>query len=331
MKKKQSYIGIDLHSDNFYAYYISENEEKEGFYSLDNKGIADFLLTLKKTDKVAVEASANTVNFVQNIERHVKEITIVPPNKFSVIGKSTKKTDKNDARTLAIFLSKDLLPKSRIKEEVYLRIISIAETRYILRKTKAALINKLHSIMLQNGHKIGKSKIRGDFGKHLYIHDLPQDLLTEVKLLEKEIKHIRNSMDELERAMISLSQTTKYFEAVRNIKGIGDLSACTIIGVIGNINDFASPSRLASYFGIVPKVRISNSKQKASRITKAGNRLGRSTLVQCTWIAIKYNEELREYYDRLNKTKPSKKAVVATARKLLTEVYKAMKACETDR
>lgn len=224
-----------------------------------------------------------------------------------------------------------MLPTARLREEIYLRITSLAETRYIMRKAKASLVNKLQFVMLQNGHKLQSSKIRrGRFDKHVYIHDFSESVLAEIQFLEKEIKHMKESMDEIEQAMINLCKQTKYFEPVRNLKGIGDLSACILIGVIGNINDFPSAPKLASYFGIVPRVRISNSSIQSSKITKAGSSLGRSTLIQCTWVAIKYNEELKQHYERLKKTKPSKKAVVATARKFLTHIYRTMKACEQD-
>lgn len=328
MPQSKKYIGIDLHSDNFYVHYLTDEDESEDLYRLDDIGILDFIKTIHKKDEIAIEASGNTLNFVKKIEPFVSSIKIVPPNKFSVIGRSIQKTDAKDAQKLALFLSKGLLPDSRRKEEIYIRILSLAETRFILRKAKSALINKLHSVMLQNGHKLGKHKInRGRFDKYVYAHDFNDDVLEEIQFLEKEITHLKNSMDELEARMIDLTKRTKYFEAVRGITGIGDLSACTLIGVIGNIDDFSSPSKLASYFGIVPKVRISNATRKNSTITKAGNRLGRSTLIQCTWIAIRHNESLRRHYEKLSSRKPNKKAVIATSRKLLKTVYNTMHDC----
>ena len=40
---------------------------------------------------------------------------MVNPRRFQVIGKSVNKTDRNDARALAFFLSTDMLPETRLK------------------------------------------------------------------------------------------------------------------------------------------------------------------------------------------------------------------------
>ncbi|NIP67290.1 transposase, partial [Candidatus Bathyarchaeota archaeon] len=62
---------------------------------------------------------------------------------------------------------------------------------------------------------------------------------------------------------------------------------------IGDINDFEDEKKLAAYFGIVPRVSNSNETRRQGRITKQGSKLGRTTLVQCTLIAIRYSDYLR--------------------------------------
>ena len=56
-------------------------------------------------------------------------------------------------------------------------------------------------------------------------------------------------------------------------------------------------------------------------ISKQGSKLGRTTLVQCTLVAIQYSPYLRFYYERLKSKKGSGKAIIATARKLLGMIY----------
>lgn len=76
-----------------------------------------FKRTLQKTDKMAVEATGNTRYFVGQVCNRVEGVVVVDPNKFEVIKKSVNKTDENDAKTLALFLSKDMLPKARLKNQ----------------------------------------------------------------------------------------------------------------------------------------------------------------------------------------------------------------------
>ena len=49
--------------------------------------------------------------------------------------------------------------------------------------------------------------------------------------------------------------------------------------------------------------------------------MGRTTLVQCTWVAIRYLPYLREFYERIRASKGPEKAIIATAKKLLGIIY----------
>lgn len=69
--------------------------------------------------------------------------------------------------------------------------------------------------------------------------------------------------------------------------------------------------------GIVPRVRKSGEKGSSGHITRMGNKILRTTLVQEGLIAIKYNHYLRRFYIRFKNKKGSRKAIIATARKML--------------
>ena len=57
----------------------------------------------------------NSAWFRDQVIARVGRVVTVNPRQFQVIRKSVKKTDRNDARALAFFLSKDMLPETRVK------------------------------------------------------------------------------------------------------------------------------------------------------------------------------------------------------------------------
>jgi len=97
------------------------------------------------------------------------------------------------------------------------------------------------------------------------------------------------------------------------------------LNAIGNIGDFRDEKKLSAYFGMVPRVYQSNQTCHYGKITKMGNKIARTTLVQCALIAIKYNDHLRSFYLRLKVKKGSGKAIIATSRKLLSIIYRTLK------
>lgn len=81
---------------------------------------------------------------------------MVNPSQFGVIKNSVKKTDRNDARALAQFLSKGLLPSSRMKEELHAEVNSLANTRDKLVKLRVNLLNKIHAQLKGHGYESRK-------------------------------------------------------------------------------------------------------------------------------------------------------------------------------
>ena len=78
---------------------------------------------------MAVEATGNTFMFCSSLKAYVGRLVVVNPSQFKVISMSTKKTDKHDAKVLAEFLEKDMLPEVRMKDDLQAKISSLMRTR----------------------------------------------------------------------------------------------------------------------------------------------------------------------------------------------------------
>lgn len=81
---------------------------------------------------------------------------MVASGQFYIISKSIKKTDRNDAEALAFYLSRDMLPKARIRNKACQDTLSLVDMRSLLVRTRKSLINKTHSLLVRNGIKIEK-------------------------------------------------------------------------------------------------------------------------------------------------------------------------------
>src|SRR6266571_1016920 len=126
------YIGIDLHRNCFTACLRLENG-REYLKQWKLEDLAKFTFKLRPTDQVAVEVTGNTRLFHDAVAPHVERVVAVNPSQFKVITHSVKKTDPNDARNLALYLAKDLLPEVRMKDKTQAQIASLTQTRDTLR------------------------------------------------------------------------------------------------------------------------------------------------------------------------------------------------------
>ena len=319
-----SYLGIDLHTNSLTVCYRTQ-QGKERIRTFALRDLDAFCKTLRKRDRVAVEATGNTRWFVKQISKRVKEVIVVDPNKFEVITKSVNKTDKHDARTLAYFLSKDMLPKARQKDEQTAQLHSLAETRDKLVKQRTALVNKIHNVLNSHGLKWKKETLTSEKGlKSIEAFEWEPIVRVELEVLADQIRSLSKNIKTLDQQMSDQGQKLKGHKNLASIKGIGAKSATVLLSVIGDVKDFESEHKLAAYFGIVPRVSNSNETVHHGRITKRGSKLGRTTLVQCTLIAKRYSPYLRRFYDRIKLRRGSGKAIIATARKLLGIIYNTL-------
>jgi hypothetical protein len=151
------HIGIDLHRDKFTCCVRLENGRN---YLTDWKleDLPRFTKKLRPSDEIAVEVTGNTRLFRDAVAPHVARVVAVDPNQFQVISHSVKKTDPNDARNLALYLEKDLLPEVRMKDRTQAQLASLTQTRDTLVKLRTALKNKINDILSAHGINLSSEK-----------------------------------------------------------------------------------------------------------------------------------------------------------------------------
>ena len=174
------YIGIDLHRNCFTACVRLEN----GRNYLSEWKLEDlprFAKKLRGSDEVAVEMTGNTRFFHEAVAPHVARFVAVDPNQFQVISHSVKKTDPNDARNLALYLAKDLLPEVRIKDKTEAQIASLTQTRDTLVKLRTALKNKINNILSAHGIHVAKEALSSDKALKAVL-EMPFDEMVAIEL-----------------------------------------------------------------------------------------------------------------------------------------------------
>jgi len=174
------YIGIDLHRNCFTACVRLEN----GRNYLSEWKLEDlprFAKKLRGSDEVAVEMTGNTRFFHEAVAPHVARFVAVDPNQFQVISHSVKKTDPNDARNLALYLAKDLLPEVRIKDKTEAQIASLTQTRDTLVKLRTALKNKINNILSAHGIPVAKEALSSDKALKAVL-EMPFDEMVAIEL-----------------------------------------------------------------------------------------------------------------------------------------------------
>ena len=323
--ERQRHIGIDLHRNRFTCCVRLENGRN---YLTEWKleDLPRFVKKLRASDEIAVEVTGNTRLFRDAVAPHVARVVAVDPNQFKVISHSVKKTDPNDARNLALYLEKDLLPEVRMKDKSQAQLASLTQTRDTLVKLRTSLKNKINNILSAHGINLEREAL-GSEKKLNEVLAMRLDPIVKIELevLVEEIRSLNQRIAKLDQTIADEGSKLEGHKNLTSIKGIGPLSGSILLSVIGNIDDFADEGKLAAYFGIVPRIANSNETERSGRITKRGSKLGRTTLVQCALIALRYSPYLKRYYEKIKARRGTGKAIIALARKLLGIIYRTLK------
>ena len=266
-------IGVDLHKLQFTVSAVNEETGEmvlNGVFKTNSEGYEDFCEKVhqieeetESTVEIAVEATGNARYFKNKMEAEGFGVVVVNTSKFKVITMSTKKTDANDAATLAYYLSKDMLPESHLCDQTSEEVRRMLKTRSILVSSTVKIKNQIHGMLLGYGIETKSAQFQSKKKRQELLKDLADqgysqftasslevtlnildDIYAKVKMIEEQIKEMVKENENVELLM--------------TMPGIGFVGATTIASYLSNIERFNGDfKRFSSYLGIVPSVHNS--------------------------------------------------------------------------
>lgn len=198
---EKRYIGIDLHRNGFTCCLRLEN----GRSYLSHWRLEDlprFVKKLRASDELAMEITGNARLLYDAVTPQVARVVVVDTYQFRVISRSVKKTDSNDPRLLALYLSKGLLPEVRMKDKQHGQLASLTQTRDTLVKLRTTLKNKINNILSARGMNLPKEALSSE-KKLNEILALPVEALlhVELRVIVEQIRSLNKSIAELENPL----------------------------------------------------------------------------------------------------------------------------------
>ena len=138
--------------------------------------------------------------------------------------------------------------------------------------------------------------------------------LKQLEFVWYEELHISNAL----RAYCR-KQYKKDYYLYKSVPGIGGITASAIIAELGDIRRFNRLDELAAIVGLVPGMYQSSENKISLGMTKRSNHQLRSLLVEASWVAVRTDMALQQYY-RQHAHKEPNKAIIKVAHKLLSRI-----------
>ena len=327
-----NYLGIDHHRQ--YSHLTLMDEKGNILQSgnvINSRSELEAFLEGVKDCRAVIEAGRSSYTLVDMLAELGVDVRLAHPKEVKSIAKAKVKTDKRDSRILAHLLRTDLVP------EVYQRSKENRETQKILRQrafyvgAMTRVKNRIWALLAQQEETVQK----GVGGlKDLYTRkglerlrtlELPASdrrLLDSLLELIVGLKELIKSSD---RLVDILYQQIEEARRISTVPGFGKFFSVLVATEIDDIGRFESADKLHSYAGVIPSTFSSGDRCYHGKIVKTGNRWLRWAAVEAVWPAVRTDWDLRVFYNKRASRKNNNMAKVATARKLLTIIYKLLR------
>ncbi len=329
------YVGCDAHKRYSVFAEMSENGQVRTT-RVDHERILFryFLNSLPQGTQIAVETIGSWYWMIDEMENAGHHPILTHAGKAKLMMGQINKTDKLDARGLALLLRNGTLPRVwippgelRDQRELPRMRMTMVRIRTIIKNRIQATLTK-YAIQIHN-----MSDIFGVAGRKLLsrrITELPpqthRSLEGELTLLDQ----IGEQIQSCEKQIKELVETTPAIGLLKTLPGVGPILAVVIAMEIGDINRFAGPERLASYAGTVPRISSSGGKTFYGKVRPDVNRYLKWAFVEAANVVVVKQKHLANrhvvcLYKRIRKRRGHAKAVVAVARHLSEAAYWVLK------
>jgi len=303
----EKYIGIDISKatldlyDGEKSYKVNNNREGFTFIRKLAKHQKDLVLIFEPTGVYAHALIAYCQK--QNIRAVI--VGSKEARDYARSIKQRSKTDKIDAKVLYRYHTQ-ISPEMIAVPSLDTRVIRITQRRNVYDKYRQA-ITQLNNL-IEATRKEDKVLIRS--------------IQKQIASLEKASDRL---LDEIEALLIKQEENKAALENLQTIPGIGKKSALALLLEFMRYPK-AKSNEMVALMGLDPVLKDSGVFKGKSRISKQGGKHLRQKLYMATIVAIKYNDRLKHFYQRLiSHGKPKMVALLAAMRKLLRIAFAIVK------
>jgi transposase len=314
-------IGCDFHPS---FQQIAMVDLQTGEYTerrLTPEEARQFYAELKGPVLVGMEACGNTLWFERLLASLDIELRLGDAGKIRAMEVRKQKTDRRDAQLLLQLLLENRFP------QVWVPTVRQRDTRQLLLHRhklvcmRRQVKNELQHLALNQGVQ-QKRKLWSAAGRQR-LEELPltgwtaQRREDSLELLDE----LDGRIAKLDGAVQQEADRDAVARLLQTHPGVGPITALAFSLTLGTIERFARSRQVVSYLGLNPAEHSSGGRQQLGGISKQGNPMLRSLLVEAGQSAARCVPELKRAYQRLKHRKHSGVGKVMVARKLAVRLF----------
>ena len=285
----------------------------------------------------AYEAGPTGFDLYDYLIQKGQPCVMVSPASIPKASNERVKNNRLDSERIARYLKSGDLKPVRVPSEPYRELRQLIGVRQNYSSQITVAKQRIKSLLLFE-HIDSTMDDALQHWSNVYIshlRTLPCSAVIRSKLdmLLNDLDYARTQMlkviKEMKAFCAAHPEIDSYRHYLQSIPGIGFVIALTILARIGDPQCLTNVREIGAFAGLVPKEKSTGDNVRYGSITHLGNTHLRTLLVEASWVAIRHDTELGQFYYRIKRrhhpAAAPKKAIVAVARKLTQRIYKVLK------
>lgn len=327
------YVPIDLHRRRSVVMHIGDDGETVGWKRIDNDAetLVTEVLRHGEQPQVAIEATYGWYWAVDALQAAGCDVRLV--NVAAVKGFENRrvKNDVKDCELLGQLMRTNTLPEAWIAPPDVGQWRELVRYRAKLVGVRSGFKAQVHAVLAKLGIRVDWSDLFGVSGRKLLTHLLGDDARLHstfgqrIESLLELIDTLDVEVGELDESVAHGLRDARGYHAIQAIPGVGPIIAAIFVVEIGDIDRFTTAKHLASWAGLTPRHRESDTKVRRGRITKQGSPLVRWAAIEAAqrtgtrhWLG----QWKQQVADRRGSTQIAR---VACARRIIELTYYGMR------
>ena len=246
------------------------------------------------------------------------------------------KSDRKDAQRLAMMYHTGFFPTVHVPKRAVRQKRSLINYRDDVVKRITKIKNSIRAILGREDIHLPSGKKGWTIKALKSIREMAMPV-KEVEDMEQiwkgqlhsELSQLDSTIQELnavESKLNAVGEADEKIKLLRTVPGVGPRLSEAVVAIIDDPHRFKNGRHVSSYLGMVPRRWQSGQVDITGRISKCGNKLLRTLLVEVSWLGLR-EPWMREIFNKVKHgdKKRAKVAIVALARKLLVICWAMLK------
>jgi len=319
----QTVIGLDIAKRIFQLHAVDPATGEIQRLKLQRSKLLEHFSNLAPAI-VAMEACSSSQHWARRFKALGHEVRLIA-TKFVRPFVKTNKTDAADAAAIWEAAQRPGMRFVPVKSEQQQGILALHNMRDLLVKSRTAQIHQIRAVFYEYGIDLPQ-------GRHWGLKALPAAFARaegrmEAMVLEalhtqfELIQDMTRRIEALEQRLEAYERSDERCRRLRDIPGVGPLTATAVVASVGDAREFRSGREFAAWLGVVPRQSGTGGKVRLLSISKRGNPYLRAMIIHCARAVAARQRVQPPWLVKLLQTKHWNVAVVAQANKIARVIW----------